>query len=429
MRRGGKVAHVAKYARSQLGGLTRHFERATNENGEYLRFSNEEIDITRIHLNYNLAPERNQLEFISQRCSEVRCHKRDDVKVMCSWIVTAPRDLKTKELTLTDDELPSFFREVYKFLNDRYGGGTDANVISAHVHMDETTPHMHYAFVPVTRDKKKGHEKVSAKEILTRQDLKTFHQDLEGHMTLVFGREIGILNGATQGGNRTKEELIVADLQNQQEQLRAENSDLDIDVKNALILHEEVRGEVLYLKREKDKLEGQITALEGRIITKDEIANLPIKITRGIFAREDAVAMRKIDYDSLVATALASLPVKTAEELEEVKKKLKAASEEAEKIKPLERTVSALRQRVSDLETEKQYRKLHGNREAKEWEDRADKAKRETADVIARINKVLKSIPKEAADLFIDQWKWLLEQEELERQRQKERDDDWDLDR
>ena len=38
------------------------------------------------------------------------------------------------------------------------------NVISAYVHFDEVTPHMHYAFVPVVEDKKKGGYKLSAKK-------------------------------------------------------------------------------------------------------------------------------------------------------------------------------------------------------------------------------------------------------------------------
>ncbi|MHB0802310.1 plasmid recombination protein [Bacillus thuringiensis] len=51
--------------------------------------------------------------------------------------------------------------------------------MSANVHNDETRLHMHFAFMPVVWDEKKQREKVSAKEVLTRKDLKTFHQDLD----------------------------------------------------------------------------------------------------------------------------------------------------------------------------------------------------------------------------------------------------------
>jgi len=153
-------------------------------------------------LNYNLAPERDggQLSFISKRTSEVKFHNRENVNVMCSWVITAPKDL-------ADNEHAIFFRESYAFLNQRYADGRDTNVISAYIHMDETQPHLHYAFVPVVHDNKKGIDKVSAKIAVDRRDLQTFHQDLEQHMAGVFGREIGILNEATKDGNKSIDEL------------------------------------------------------------------------------------------------------------------------------------------------------------------------------------------------------------------------------
>ena len=72
------------------------------------------------------------------------------------------------------------------------------NVISAYVHFDEVTPHMHYTFVPVVEDKKKGGYKLSAKEAITREELRTFHKDLSNHMERVFGRDVGILNKKRQ---------------------------------------------------------------------------------------------------------------------------------------------------------------------------------------------------------------------------------------
>lgn len=132
-----------------------------------------------------------------KRMSQIKVLKRANVNVMCDWVVTAPEDL-------TEEELPPFFDECYKFLNARYG---KENVISAPVHMDETSPHLHYNFVPVVKDKKKGIPKLSAKECITRKDLNTFHQDLTKHMTAVFGRDIGILNGATVVGNKTIKQL------------------------------------------------------------------------------------------------------------------------------------------------------------------------------------------------------------------------------
>ena len=162
--------------------------------------STSNIDESRTAMNYDLA-ETDQplhaLDFLHKRMSEIKVLKRANVNVMCDWVITAPE-------SLTPEELPLFFSECYKFLTERYGR---ENVITAPVHMDETSPHIHYAFVPVVTDKKKGIPKLSAKERITRKDLSTFHQDLTKHMTAVFGRDIGILNGATVVGNKTIKQL------------------------------------------------------------------------------------------------------------------------------------------------------------------------------------------------------------------------------
>lgn len=111
--------------------------------------STSNIDESRTPLNYDLAaadPPLPPLDFLHKRLGEIKVLKRANVNVMCDWVITAPE-------LLTPEELPLFFSECYKFLNDRYG---KENVITAPVHMDETSPHIHYAFVPVVIDKKKG---------------------------------------------------------------------------------------------------------------------------------------------------------------------------------------------------------------------------------------------------------------------------------
>ncbi|MCL2070831.1 MAG: plasmid recombination protein [Oscillospiraceae bacterium] len=193
------MAHMNKYARSAVGQLCQHYERKKKEDGEYVKFGNEDIDLTKTHLNYNLAPQRslkNQIEFINQRCSEVKCLNRKDVNVMVSWVVTQPKDFPKERSR-------EFFEKTYEFLNTRYGGdeSNEQNVISAYVHLDEKSAHMHYAFVPVVADKKSGKPKVSAKEAISKGDLLTFHKDLEKHLYEHFGFEVGIINGATKEGN------------------------------------------------------------------------------------------------------------------------------------------------------------------------------------------------------------------------------------
>ncbi|MCE2224411.1 plasmid mobilization protein [Streptococcus thermophilus] len=76
----------------------------------------------------------------------------------------------------TYEQQSAFFEATTNFLNERYG---QENAVAAVVHYDEITPHLHCAFVPVVFDNKKSRYKVSAKEVLTRHDLQTFHDDLD----------------------------------------------------------------------------------------------------------------------------------------------------------------------------------------------------------------------------------------------------------
>lgn len=174
--------------------MTSHFDRSAKN------ISNENIDESKTNLNYNLADQSmQQIDFINKRCSEVKCQNRKDVNVMCSWVVTAPKDL-------SENELEPFFKATYEFLEKKY---KKENVISAYVHMDEVTPHLHFAFVPVVKSLKKGKEieKVSAKELINRQELKLFHGALEKHIELSLGHEVNLLNQATKEGNKSIELL------------------------------------------------------------------------------------------------------------------------------------------------------------------------------------------------------------------------------
>ena len=191
------MAHVEKFAISAIGHMCDHYER-----GKDIERSNDNIDSSRTPQNYNLGPARelSQVDFIRQRISEVKCQKRADVKVMCDWVVTIPKDF----LAAHPDREREFFERTYDFLAERYG---EANVVSSYVHKDEVTPHMHFAFVPVTEDKRRGGLKVSAKEALTRADLRSFHGDLQAHLEKTLGVEVNVLNEATKDGNKAIAEL------------------------------------------------------------------------------------------------------------------------------------------------------------------------------------------------------------------------------
>lgn len=189
------MAHVEKYTSGAAGRMLKHYERAPVEHR-----GNENIKPELTELNYNLAFENQpmpQAAFVAQRLKGVRVQKRADVNVLCDWVITQPQELPA-------DKSRAFFEATYAFLRDRYG---EHNVVSAYVHMDEVTPHMHFAFLPIVVDQKRGGEKLCAKEVINRKELQMFHTALQNAVERDLGIEVHLLNGATHDGNKSVTEL------------------------------------------------------------------------------------------------------------------------------------------------------------------------------------------------------------------------------
>lgn len=184
-----------KFTRNQSTNILVHCNRS-DPNRTY---KNQKIDHSKTHLNYNLAPEHKDMtdyEYMKKRCEELKILKRKDVNWLVSWVITMPTDYTGSKAL--------FFREAYNFMENKYGKD---NVVSAYVHLDETSPHMHFCFVPVVFDKKKQEYKVNAKQCINKTELKQIHPQMQEYLENKLQTKVNILNGATAEGNKTVEQL------------------------------------------------------------------------------------------------------------------------------------------------------------------------------------------------------------------------------
>lgn len=360
------MAHAAKFAANAVGRMCGHYGRTE---GDGVRRSNENIDPARTHLNYNLAPEHDggQIAFMQKRLSEVKLQKRADVNVLCDWVVTLPVDEKFKRFNpeIQRIETIKFFRASYDFLEQRYGR---ENVVSAYVHMDEKTPHLHFAFIPVTEDKKKGGFKVSAKEVLSRSDLRTFHTDLQKALR-ERGVILDVLNGATKDGNKTvaelKKESIRAEVQTVErqgmERVRAVRAEVErveqeaaaarLEAEEARVHADKVQGDIKSLEGQKEGLQGEIAALQGereKLLTTAEVEAL--KGTRTLTGGLKGVTYK--EYEALQ---------RTAAEVDSMRVRLSGAEERAAAVESREKAVldsynRQLQEKSAELNA--QYQKL-----------------------------------------------------------------------
>ncbi|MDO5294977.1 MAG: MobV family relaxase [bacterium] len=169
------VCHMGKYTRSNVGGMQRHNQR---ENKNY---GNENIDVSKINLNYDLANENKikYLEKIDNIINEKRTSTkavRKDAVVFVDTIVGSDKEFFNK---LSPGETKRFFEQSYEYLKNKVG---EDNVISAVVHMDETlgvggSPHMHFSFVPMNDD-----GTLSAKKKINRNFLREIQDEFPKYM-------------------------------------------------------------------------------------------------------------------------------------------------------------------------------------------------------------------------------------------------------
>lgn len=138
---------IMRISKCKLGAVTRIEKHHERKKDAYK--SNPDIDVNKSHNNFHIKdPPDSYRKLIRKRIEEVGCRTRKDSVVMQDSICTAsPEFFKGKTSRETED----FFRLAYKFYVKKFG---EENILSAVVHLDERTPHMHVCFVPITKDGK-----------------------------------------------------------------------------------------------------------------------------------------------------------------------------------------------------------------------------------------------------------------------------------
>lgn len=179
------MANMQKYNAGNAQRICNHCTRASN-------------------VNIDLAGRENPKEYIKNRIAEVHHINRADTVQIVDWVVSVPDNVP-------QDKEEDFFKSVYGYFNSRYG-----NIAWATIHMDEhgektdksKKPHIHIGIVPIVSVQDKPYnEKLCAKELFNRAELRGFHERLSEYVEGQLGFKADILNHATEHGNKSIEEL------------------------------------------------------------------------------------------------------------------------------------------------------------------------------------------------------------------------------
>lgn len=253
--------------------LERHNERLNHN------YSNKDINLSRTSENYHLKKiqaETYQQEFERIRTRQelkgnLRLHGEKQSTVLCEFVITSDKEFFDR---IGKERTRRFFEDAYDFVTAKVGG--EQYILSAVVHMDEATPHMHVAFIPVINGKdRKGNpcKRINCSEFWKGRDSYSRLQD--EYYDFITSRGYDLERGEK---GSTTEHLSVAEykLKKTEEQLAATTEQL-AEIKNI----EEVKTANLPLNTvaiKKDDFETLSAAAKNYVSAKKaETENIQLK--------------------------------------------------------------------------------------------------------------------------------------------------------
>ncbi len=162
------ILRFKKYKGPAISPIEAHNERTKEQYA-----SNPDIDTSRSRYNFHLVqPQGKYREEADRMITASNCRvRKDSVRVVEALVTASPEFFKGK----TRSEIKAYFEYALKFLESKQNPDS---FLSAVVHMDEKTPHLHLCFVPLTSD-----GRLSAKEIIgNRKNLVKWQDDFWQHM-------------------------------------------------------------------------------------------------------------------------------------------------------------------------------------------------------------------------------------------------------
>ena len=307
------VCHFGKYKAGNVFGLQKHNQRE-NEN-----YTNNDIDKARTPLNYDLINKANinytkKIKTIIEANRASQRAIRKDATVYCECIISSDSAFFEK---ITEDSQKEFFKGALDYLKNKIG---EEFIISANVHLDETTPHMHVGFVPIIDNS------LSAKKLIDRKFLREVQDQLPAYLkNLGFDIQRGIKNSKRKHKD-TKELKKELDRE-------YENRCKDINVAEDYKRRLEEQIERLELESEEKTREYERVT---QILSENSLVMYQIQEMEfePVMFSADKVKINKVDFERLKESALKaytqhSLYATVSNQIESLKKQNEILSEES----------------------------------------------------------------------------------------------------
>ena len=214
------IMRLEKRKANNITGMQIHNDRATENH------SNEDINKELSHLNYDLIECPSYKKKINEELEKrykVNKSLRKDATLGVEVIFTSDKDFFDK---LTPEQERLYFEKSLEFLKEFAG---EKNVISATVHKDETTPHLHAVFMPLTDDGRLNYKDF----INTKYDLINLQDRSHEKMREYFPElERGKASKETKKKHLSVEQFKLNQLEKNLEKLQNEKKETEIQIQN-----------------------------------------------------------------------------------------------------------------------------------------------------------------------------------------------------
>lgn len=178
------IMRTEKRKRTDLGGIQRENTRTATE---YNNKVSPGMDI----FNVTLKESSNWLQDINNEIKAAGAKTRSNSVLALDTIYTASPEFFQERTNAENDR---FFRDCLKFHESHFG-----HIISAVIHYDETTPHLHVISVPLTKD-----NRLSARDVIGNKAKMSKTQDAFFEQV---GRGYGLERGIHMDGQEKKQHI------------------------------------------------------------------------------------------------------------------------------------------------------------------------------------------------------------------------------
>ena len=206
-----------------------------NERDERYTPDNPNIDLSRTGRNYHTVHRSERyMDYINERIATLPLKRkvRKDAVLMGAFVISSGGEFFNR---LMPSQQRRFFEDATDYFAEKYG---KENIISAVVHMDETTPHMHLNLVPIVD------RRLCAKELFTPKTLRELQSDFWEKVGKKWDLERG--KPGSQAKHKSvaeyKAQKILEDAQNKAKDIISEANDRAQTAKlQTLLVLEEIR--------------------------------------------------------------------------------------------------------------------------------------------------------------------------------------------